>query len=112
MLNNRTSLGESISQTLAINRAFYGWGHRFLYSKELLNALMESAGFDEIMFFEYGKSNNRNLLDLERHGGWAVNNEFPSVWIVEGVKSEKPTQNALDQYHINQKFLNHVASGH
>src|SRR5687767_11395566 len=42
---------ECIGQTWAINRAFKGWGHQFLYSKEMLIRLLSGVGFRNLEFF-------------------------------------------------------------
>jgi predicted SAM-dependent methyltransferase len=101
-----------INQTLSINRAFYGWGHRFLYSKAMLSALIESAGFTKIQYFEYRQSGDSQLVELEQHGGYRIDSGYPSVWIVEAEKKGEPVQDSLTEYNIHRDFLNHVASGH
>jgi predicted SAM-dependent methyltransferase len=101
-----------INQTLVINRAFYGWGHRFIYSKVMFETLIKSAGFAEISFCEYGKSEDNRLVNIERHGGYRVQNGYPSVWIVEGTKEIGGINDVSIIDRIHQDFLNHVASGH
>lgn len=72
-----------VSETIAVNRAFHGWGHKFLYSQGMLAWLFENMGFENVEFFSYGESNHETLRNLELHGGWQVQHGFPSVWIVE-----------------------------
>jgi len=111
-LNGELSPEDVINQTLSINRAFYGWGHRFLYSKSMLEALIEGAGFGNIEYCEYGRSTDTRLSDLERHGGYRIDNGYPSVWIVEAGKHRNPPQDSLVKLNIYRDFLSHVASGH
>jgi predicted SAM-dependent methyltransferase len=73
--------------TLHLNRAFYGWGHRFLYSKPMLARVLEAVGYGQVQFCEYGRSGVSDLQDLELHGEFKVDFGFPSVWIVEATKT-------------------------
>jgi len=101
----------AVDQTWAINRAFRGWGHQFLYSKETLIELLSSRGFSSIEFFDYGKSNDLSLIGLERHGGYRIVDGFPSVWIVEAIA----TNSVIDDSFFNEgqnKFYQYVESGH
>lgn len=102
-----------VNHALAMNRAFYGWGHKFLYSKGMLCSLFENSGFDEIKFYDYGKSDCPIYMNIERHGGYRIDNGYPSVWILECKKS-KHHNNKLEQFSsiINENFMTHVRSGH
>ena len=96
-----------------INRAFYGWGHRFLYSKAMLTSLIQACGFERPTFHSYGESSRMPLKGLERHGGWAMGGGFPSVWILEASKGtfdEGQWTNAKRE--ASEMFLRHVESGH
>lgn len=101
-----------IAQTLQINRAFYGWGHRFLYSKKMLESIVVGSGFGNVSFFEYGNSSDEILKNLERHGGYFISNGFPSVWIVEAQKIDTPKKDIIRALDIHASFLSHVHSGH
>lgn len=102
-----------VNQTFAINRAFYGWGHKFLYSKSMLRVLFECTGFNKIEFHKYGDSRTVDLINIERHGGYQIDNGYPSVWIIECSKSDVFTEK-LDSLTsiIKNSFLKHVESGH
>jgi len=113
----KTTSNEIISQSVSINRAFYGWGHQFLYSKEILSAFLLSSGFSAISFHGYGESGIIDLIGLEQHPGFTVvknsYGHFPSVWIVEAKKTEQEAR--LDYNFRNlvaESFLSHVNSGH
>ena len=76
-----------IVDTLETNRAFRGRGHRFLYSREMLNQVLGQCGFAQIEYREYGESEDENLRNLEKHDGYTREGEYPSIWIVEAVRS-------------------------
>lgn len=69
-----------------LNRAFYGWGHRFLYNDVVLLDLLKEAGFSEIKFFKYGESEDENLKNLERHPKDPDAGEINSVIVLQSYK--------------------------
>ncbi len=103
-----------IRSTFAMNRAFHGWGHQFLYSKEFLFDLLENLGYTNIQFCEYGSSTHPELSDMERHGGYKIHNGYPSVWIVEATKGSQPPQDGLSNYlhFIEKQYMIYVRGGH
>lgn len=107
-----TDPGRMFQQTIEINRAFHGWGHKFLYSKEALFRFLNGAGFIDIEFYAYGESKNPELRNLERHGNLQFSNDIPSVWIVEGKKKAGNSPDPALIETITQQFARHVASGH
>lgn len=72
-----------VAGTYQANRAFYGWGHRFLYSRPMLEHVLQGAGFADLTFHRFGESDDPALRGLERHGGFEVIDTWPNVWIVE-----------------------------
>jgi predicted SAM-dependent methyltransferase len=101
------------SQTWEINRAFHGWGHQFLYSKEMLLHFVTGIGFESPVICEYGASGTPALENLERHGGWNVTDGYPSVWIVEAVRGEKPIALTQElQAEAENTYIAYVRSGH
>ena len=58
---------EQVLQCFALNRAFRGWGHQFLYNQRTLSASLLDAGFSDIVRCEYGESTHTELRGLERH---------------------------------------------
>lgn len=102
----------SCNQTLKTNRAFHGWGHRFLYSKAFLELILRASGFCDITFFEYSQSKDPELTNIESHGGYSCSYGFPSVWIVEAKKglTAKPDNKFLDL--VYKEFVSHVNAGH
>jgi predicted SAM-dependent methyltransferase len=75
--------GEAVRDALYINRAFRGWGHRFLYNRAILSAVLGSTGFGRLVFCRYGESVTPGLSGLERHETWQDSAELPHVLIVE-----------------------------
>lgn len=102
-----------LSQSWAINRAFHGWGHKFLYSKEMLIEILSCTGFDNVTFHHYGESDDPHFIGIEQHGGYRLANEYPSVWICEATASTDNSHNL--QRFLNDaqaSFLKYVDSGH
>ena len=52
---------------LALNRAFYAWGHRFLWNEPLLREALAACGYTETRACRYGESDHPELRGLERH---------------------------------------------
>lgn len=102
-----------LSDTFAANRAFHGWGHQFLYSKGMLQWLFESLGYGSIEFFGYGESSIAALRNLELHGGYSIVEGFPSVWIIEGERTEKAITPSAEVLPIlEEAYIRYVRSGH
>lgn len=105
---------KKIASTFAINRAFHGWGHQFLYSKEFLTSMLENLGWKEIVYCEYGKSKHSALDNLERHGKYTIANGYPNVWIVEAQKINFRSEEKLASYRraIDTSYSRYIRSGH
>lgn len=58
---------EAVRDAFALNKAFHGWGHRFLYNRATLEAALRRAGFAAVDFLAYGESEHEELRGLERH---------------------------------------------
>jgi predicted SAM-dependent methyltransferase len=74
---------EQLIGCLEINRAFHGWGHRFLYNFRTITLALRAAGFAEVVQQEYGASEIEALRDLERHERHGDLPDAPSVVVVE-----------------------------
>jgi len=81
--------------TYKANRAFYGWGHQFLYSRPMLERVLRGTGFTDLTFHAFGESDDPALRGLERHGGFEVVDSWPSVWIVEATPGGTSSRDAL-----------------
>jgi predicted SAM-dependent methyltransferase len=105
--------GQRLMDTLRMNRAFHGWGHQFLYSKEMLVYVMQKVGYQDITLCQYGQSSHPELNDLEKHGKFSVAGSFPSVIILEGTRGAPALSlpNDLGGM-VNENYLRYVVSGH
>jgi hypothetical protein len=104
---------ERVSGTLRINRAFHGWGHRFLYSQETLEFVMAEMQFEGIRFCAYGESDDPELSGLERHGNYWVAGGKPSVVIIEASRGERPIMPSAGLSSLAEdEFLRYVRTGH
>ena len=87
---SRSSSESAIQSTTRINRAFYGWGHQFLYSPALLERIMSEIGLVHIQFFRYGESDVVELQGIEEHGNYSMlDNQFSSVVIIQAQKESE-----------------------
>lgn len=104
---------KQVMSTYGMNRAFHGWGHHFLYSRDFLEWAMRNVGYEDVRFFNYGESDRDDLRGLEMHGKSSVVDGFPSVWVVEGTRPASPMA-ASDELaqSIEQNFVRYVRSGH
>lgn len=74
---------DAVSDCFQLNRAFHGWGHRFLYNRPALEGILRTAGFAEISWHRYGESDVPELAGLERHEKSADSPELPHVLIAQ-----------------------------
>ena len=74
---------EAVLACFAINRAFRGWGHQFLYNETTLKSLLLDAGFANVERREYGESEIPELQGIERHERAPDFDGFPHILIVE-----------------------------
>jgi predicted SAM-dependent methyltransferase len=92
---------DAISDCFQLNRAFHGWGHRFLYNRPALVAALTAAGFSRISLHLYGESDVPELAGLERHEKSGDAPELPHVLIAQasglGEKRAMP-ENLLEEY--------------
>lgn len=81
---------EGLRDCFQLNRAFHGWGHRFLYNAPSLAAVLRATGFAEVRFQRYGESDVAELRGLERHETWEDTPELPHVIIAEAYGRAEP----------------------
>ena len=74
---------DGVHDCFAMNKAFRGWGHQFLYNLDTLTASLRAAGFAEVRSFRYGESDDPVLRGLERHEKSPDEAELPHVIVVE-----------------------------
>jgi len=74
---------EEVQACFALNRAFRGWGHQFLYNERTLHATLSDAGFANVDRCQYGESTHRDLQGLERHEKSPDYGDLSHILIVE-----------------------------
>jgi predicted SAM-dependent methyltransferase len=92
-----TTPEESVRDCLWLNRAFHGWGHKFLYNRTMLEAALKSCGFSSVLFRQYGQSDVPELAGIEKHETWQDTPEMPHVLVAEasGEGPEEPLPPAM-----------------
>ena len=98
---------------MEVNRAFYGWGHRFLHTRTTIARFLRSVGYEDVWFFPYGESATPDLCRLEMHESGPDADGYPSQWIVEGMRGETPIASPPGlNAEIEAKLLAHVRGGY
>jgi len=100
---------EKREAALAINRAFRGWRHQFLWNQEMLAEALAACGFEEIRWCRRGESELPFFQDLERHDTYEDSEEMPHILIVEARKGE-PRPDRLRELRaaVQDGFLDHM----
>ncbi|HEY5609667.1 MAG TPA: hypothetical protein VIL97_00560 [Thermoanaerobaculia bacterium] len=93
----RMSHDDATVACLEINRAFHGWGHRFLYNRETITRALRAAGFGTIENAAYGMSRHEQLRGLERHERGADTEDHSHVLIVEACDRIAPEIEFISQ---------------
>lgn len=94
---------------LHLNRAFYGWEHRFLWNRPLLAQAMAACGFVRPAWPAYGESRHELFRGIERHETYQDLPELPHVLIVEAEKGP-PAPEALAALRetVRSELLDHL----
>lgn len=104
---------EQVIDTLRTNRAFHGWGHKFLYSRGMLEWVLKGLRYTDIRFHAYGESERPIFQGIEMHGKYRVMNGYPSVWIVEATRGEAQVEADPEMLALmRREFLRQVRGGH
>lgn len=104
---------DQVLDTLRTNRAFHGWGHKFLYSRGMLEWVLQGLNYTDIRFQAYGESERPIFQGIEMHGKYRIMNGYPSVWIVEATRGEAPIEADPAMLELMQvEFLRQVRGGH
>ena len=102
-----------IDDTFTLNRAFHGWGYKFLYTPEMLTYILTELGYEDVGLHSYGVSNCADLNNIERHGGYSIVDGDPSVVIIEGMRGDKTIQGSAKFLEdIEESFAKYVKHGH
>ena len=94
---------------LHLNRAFYGWEHRFVWNRPLLERALEACGFTCIEWPAYGESRHEIFRGVERHERYHDSPDLPHVLIVEAEKGP-PAPAALAELRrvVQAELLDHL----
>lgn len=96
-------------QALRMNRAFYGWGHQFLWNRTLLAEAVEACGFQDLRWCARGESALAFFRGIERHPADEDTAELPHVLILEARRGEpKPAMLAAFRSLAEEELLTHV----
>ncbi len=96
---------EKIERALSINRAFYGWGHRFIWNREILGQFLERCGFRDVEWPRYGESRWPLLRGIERHETYPDTEDLPHVLVVEARKGAlEPNSVVAVLSHFHKEF--------
>lgn len=100
---------EKREAALAINRAFRGWRHQFLWNREMLAEALAACGFEAVRWCRRGESELPVFQDLERHDTYGDSEEMPHILIVEARKGE-PRPDRLRELRaaVQAGFLDHM----
>ena len=95
---------------LALNRAFHGWRHQFLWNREMLGEALAATGFEPVRWCRYGESELRVFQGIERHETYADLPDLPHVIIAEASKGT-PQPERLELYRalVQRELLDHMA---
>jgi predicted SAM-dependent methyltransferase len=88
---------DAVHDCFAMNKAFRGWGHQFLYNLETLTAALHAAGFAAVKACRYGESDDPVLRDLERHEKSPDDDAHPHVVVIEARGIRKLTTDSLER---------------
>lgn len=95
-----------ILQAIRLNRAFYGWQHRFLWNRPLLGKALTACGFQNLRWCRYGESELEAFRGIERHETYPDTEETPHVLIVEAARG-RPDREAVAalKEELHHRFL-------
>lgn len=88
---------EAVRDCFALNKAFRGWGHQFLYNFTTLSETLRAAGFADVVSVGYGESGHADLRGLERHEKYPDAPDLPHIVIVEASGRADASTSAIAQ---------------
>lgn len=95
---------------IALNRAFHGWRHQFLWNREMLQEALLCCGFDDVRFCRYGESEVPYLCGIERHETYPDEPGLPHVLVAEARRgAPQPERLAALLATIERDFIMHLA---
>jgi predicted SAM-dependent methyltransferase len=100
---------EKRGAALAINRAFRGWRHQFLWNREMLAEALAACGFAEIRWPRRGESELPLFRGLEVHDTYGDTESLPHVLLAEARKAEpQPERLRVLREAVQSGFLDHL----
>ncbi|MBZ0113156.1 MAG: hypothetical protein K8J08_11885 [Thermoanaerobaculia bacterium] len=101
--------GPRMENALHANRSFYGWRHRFLWNREILEEALLAAGFEEVRWCEYGKSEIPELAGVECHERYPDGVDCPHILIAEA-RTGVGSKARLERFRtlVKREFLSHL----
>jgi predicted SAM-dependent methyltransferase len=94
---------------LRVNRAFHGWGHQFLWNREMLASALQACGFVDLVWCRYGESSRELFRGLEQHEPYGDAPDLPHVIIVEATRGEpRPAELATLRELIERELTAHL----
>jgi len=96
---------------LRLNRAFHGWGHRFLWNREMLGEALASCGFEGVRWCRYGESELEIFRGLEQHETYGDHPDLPHVIIAEARRGTGAGNRLRElKWIVGRELLDHLAS--
>lgn len=93
---------------IALNRAFHGWEHQFLWNRDLLGEALAACGFDPVRWCRHGESDLPVFRGIERHETYEDTPELPHVIIAEAQRSAPQPDRLADlRETLTRDFLAH-----
>jgi MoaA/NifB/PqqE/SkfB family radical SAM enzyme len=100
---------EKAEMGVRLNRAFYGWRHRFLWNRELLTRALEACGFVGVRWCRYGESELEFFRGLEQHETYGDREDLPHVLIAEATRgAPQPERLAAFRDFLKRELLDHL----
>jgi len=94
---------------LALNRAFHGWEHQFLWNREMLGESLLACGFDDLRWCRWGESELPVFQGIERHERYVDEEGLPHVLIVDAQRAApQPERLARLRALLVEGFLDHL----
>lgn len=102
--------GEKRAAALAINRAFRGWRHQFVWNREMLEEALAACGFEEIRWCRRGESELPFFQDLERHETYGDVEDLPHILVAEARKGPARPERLRELKDVVQReWLDHMS---
>jgi SAM-dependent methyltransferase len=100
---------EKRGAALALNRAFRGWRHQFLWNRELLKEALAACGFAEVRWPRRGESELPLFRGLEVHDTYGDTEGLPHILLAEARKAEpRPERLRALREAVQREFLDHL----